>query len=261
MFLNPLSYALCAMTVLLAAIGLFKQSAWVKQLQRITTILTALVLLAAIIYRSIQMNFPALTNTFESLLIYSCLVLLIMIWYQFQKGWPFNQRLFFFTTFVALVLLLMASSPITDKNITPPVPALKSTWLILHVFFSFVGESFYVLSFVASLLVLRSVEDKKKKEFDHFAYVFTILGYSFFTVGALIFGSIWAEQAWGSYWSWDPKETWALITWLIYSFYLHYRMRSKEPNKLAWISIVGFLCTMFTFFGVNYLLKGLHSYI
>jgi len=78
---------------------------------------------------------------------------------------------------------------------------------------------------------------------------------------SIVLGAIWAEQAWGQYWSWDPKETWALITWLIYAVYLHlYRSREWRSNYARWMVIIGFLLVMFTFFGVNYLLPGMHSY-
>ena len=87
------------------------------------------------------------------------------------------------------------------------------------------------------------------------------IGYPVFTAGALVFGAIWAETAWGSWWSWDPKETWALITWLIYTAYLHTRLVKKMRGRTsALLAIIGFLATVFTFFGVNYLLSGLHSY-
>lgn len=80
-------------------------------------------------------------------------------------------------------------------------------------------------------------------------------------MGALIFGAIWAESAWGSYWSWDPKETWALVTWIVYTLYLHVRLIMKRSDRIvALISVVGFVFTIFTFLGVNYLLSGLHSY-
>jgi ABC-type transport system involved in cytochrome c biogenesis permease subunit len=73
---------------------------------------------------------------------------------------------------------------------------------------------------------------------------------------------IWAEQAWGSYWSWDPKETWALVTWLTYTLYLHLRFIRGARGKLtALVAVIGFILTMFTFFGVNYLMSGLHSYV
>lgn len=96
---------------------------------------------------------------------------------------------------------------------------------------------------------------------DRIVYTSIGIGYPIYTAGALIFGAVWAQYAWGSYWSWDPKETWALITWLVYTGYLHTRLVKKwRGNMTALLSIVGFAFTMFTFFGVNYLLSGLHSY-
>ncbi len=87
------------------------------------------------------------------------------------------------------------------------------------------------------------------------------MGYPLFTVGALIFGMVWAEKAWGRYWGWDPKETWALITFLVYSLFLHVRLtRGWQGTWIAVLSILGFLATLFTLFGVNLLLSGLHSY-
>jgi cytochrome c-type biogenesis protein CcsB len=86
-------------------------------------------------------------------------------------------------------------------------------------------------------------------------------GFPIFTLGGLIFGAIWADQAWGVYWSWDPKETWSLITWLVYAFYLHARLlRGWRGHKTAVVSIIGFIAVIFTYLGVNLLLSGLHSY-
>ena len=77
----------------------------------------------------------------------------------------------------------------------------------------------------------------------------------------MIIGAIWADQAWGAYWSWDPKETWAFVTWLIYVVYLHLRIRRELPGKTAAVvAVIGFVCVIFTYLGVNYLLPGLHSY-
>ncbi|HAE39621.1 MAG TPA: c-type cytochrome biogenesis protein CcsB [Candidatus Riflebacteria bacterium] len=96
---------------------------------------------------------------------------------------------------------------------------------------------------------------------DKLIYRAIALGYPLFTVGGLIFGMVWANKAWGRYWGWDPKETWALITFLVYSIYLHVRLaRGWNGTWTACISIVGFLVTMFTLFGVNFLISGLHSY-
>jgi len=77
----------------------------------------------------------------------------------------------------------------------------------------------------------------------------------------IITGAIWAEAAWGRYWAWDPKETWALITWIIYSIYLHLRIsKGWRGERAAWFSIIGFICVIFTYVGVNTLLPSLHSY-
>ena len=96
---------------------------------------------------------------------------------------------------------------------------------------------------------------------DDITYRSIAVGFPIFTLGGLIFGAIWADQAWGVYWSWDPKETWSLITWLIYAFYLHGRMmRGWKGKKVAIVAVIGFTAVIFTYLGVNLLLSGLHSY-
>ncbi|UCG78273.1 MAG: c-type cytochrome biogenesis protein CcsB [Nitrospirota bacterium] len=96
---------------------------------------------------------------------------------------------------------------------------------------------------------------------DEITYKAIAIGFPIFTLGGLIFGAIWADQAWGVYWSWDPKETWSLITWFFYAFYLHARlMRGWRGNKVAVVAVLGFIAVVFTYLGVNLLLSGLHSY-
>ena len=96
---------------------------------------------------------------------------------------------------------------------------------------------------------------------DEITYKSIAIGFPIFTLGGLIFGAVWAEQAWGVYWSWDPKETWSLITWFIYAFYLHGRMiRGWRGRKVAIVAVMGFMAVIFTYLGVNLLLSGLHSY-
>ena len=87
-----------------------------------------------------------------------------------------------------------------------------------------------------------------------------LIGFLMLSVG-IITGAVWAHSAWGTYWSWDPKETWSLITWFVYAAFLHARLvRGWEGKRVAILSIVGFTCVLFTYFGVNFLLRGLHSY-
>ncbi|MEW5746722.1 MAG: c-type cytochrome biogenesis protein CcsB [Nitrospirota bacterium] len=96
---------------------------------------------------------------------------------------------------------------------------------------------------------------------DDLTYKNIAIGFPIFTLGGLIFGAIWADQAWGRYWSWDPKETWSLITWFVYAFYLHARfLRGWRGANIAMVAVVGFISTIFTYLGVNLLLSGLHSY-
>jgi ABC-type transport system involved in cytochrome c biogenesis permease subunit len=158
---------------------------------------------------------------------------------------------------IAIILMMVASSPLIPKEALPPIPALRSNWLLLHVSFSFIGEAFFVVGFITAILFLATKDEKRRLDFDRLTYTTIGIGYVFFTAGALAFGAIWAEQAWGRWWSWDPKETWALVTWLVYTVYLHVRTDHEAQGFLpAVISVVGFLCTVFTFFGVNYLLPG-----
>ncbi|MEJ2183270.1 MAG: c-type cytochrome biogenesis protein CcsB [Nitrospirota bacterium] len=96
---------------------------------------------------------------------------------------------------------------------------------------------------------------------DEITYKSIAIGFPIFTLGGLIFGAIWADQAWGVYWSWDPKETWSLITWFVYAFYLHARLlRGWKGHKIAMVAVVGFVAVIITYLGVNLLLSGLHSY-
>lgn len=102
---------------------------------------------------------------------------------------------------------------------------------------------------------------KEPDTLDAVSYKFIAAGFAIFTIGGIVFGAIWAEQAWGRYWSWDPKETWAFITWCVYGIYLHGRLYGKWNKRIAGsIALIGFIITVFTYLGVNLLLSGLHSY-
>ena len=95
---------------------------------------------------------------------------------------------------------------------------------------------------------------------EDISYRMVLIGFLMLSVG-IITGAVWAHSAWGTYWSWDPKETWSLITWFVYAAFLHARLvRGWEGQRVAVLSIVGFACVLFTYFGVNFLLRGLHSY-
>ncbi|MBF9016855.1 MULTISPECIES: cytochrome c biogenesis protein CcsA [unclassified Oceanispirochaeta] len=261
MILSLVTYIWAGLSVLLQVISFFADSLRKRLLVPVLNLSASVLLLIVLIYRSVKINYVALTGTFESLLFYAFCIFLISGFYGLQKKVKVIQVIQFFATITALALLLVASSPLVSKDLNPPVPALQSAWLILHVAFSFIGEAFFAFSFITALMALFSKDEEKMKEYDVLTYRAIIVGYPVFTIGALLFGAIWAEAAWGAFWTWDPKETWALITWLFYSLYLHFRLFAKKGVRLcSWIAVIGFLSTLFTFFGVNYLLSGLHSY-
>ena len=240
---------------------LFKRPAKPDKVAPALMLASAAALLAVIAMRSVRIGFIALTSTYESLAFWAAVVCVVSFVYGRQRRLQYRPGVVFGATMLSVVMLAVASSPLIPKEALPPIPALRSGWLILHVSFTFVGEAFFVVSFVTALIFLSVKDGDRRLELDRLTYTAIAVGYPFFTAGALVFGAIWAEQAWGRWWSWDPKETWALVTWLVYTAYLHLRlvMRRKDavPSLLA---VVGFICTVFTFFGVNYLLPGLHSY-
>lgn len=150
--------------------------------------------------------------------------------------------------------------------IQPLVPALQSYWMKIHVPANFIGYgSFSLAAMVAAayLLAKRGILATRLPSLevlDDVMYKAIAVGFAFFTI-ATILGAMWAAEAWGGYWSWDPKETWALIVWLNYAAWLHLRMvKGLRGPVLAWWALVGLIVTTFAFLGVNMFLSGLHSY-
>ncbi len=210
-----------------------------------------------------------LSNLYESLIFFAWTLILLYLVVEWRTK---NKTIGAFATPLAFLAMAYASySPGISSNIQPLVPALKSNWLIAHVITCFFGYAAFGLAFGLSLMfLLKKLERPERQNFflriipdssllDELSYQMVVIGFLLLTLG-IITGSVWAHSAWGSYWSWDPKETWSLITWLVYAALLHSRMvRGWKGNKLATLCIVGFCCVLFTYFGVNYL-AGLHSY-
>lgn len=152
------------------------------------------------------------------------------------------------------------------NEIQPLVPALQSYWMKIHVPANFIGYGAFSLAAMvagAYLLAKHGVLTSRlpaSHVLDDLMYKAIAVGFAFFTI-ATILGAMWAAEAWGGYWSWDPKETWALIVWLNYAAWLHLRlMKGLRGTVLAWWALVGLLVTTFAFLGVNMFLSGLHSY-
>jgi cytochrome c-type biogenesis protein CcsB len=137
-----------------------------------------------------------------------------------------------------------------------PSPAIKILSWILSIF-----TLFLIWRYGSILKTVIGKFNLTSEILDEITYRSIATGFPIFTLGGLIFGAIWADQAWGVYWSWDPKETWSLITWFIYAFYLHSRMiRGWRGKKVAVVAVIGFMAVIFTYLGVNLLLSGLHAY-
>lgn len=259
--LGTAAFVLFLVSAAVQVVWLFRKDGRADPVTHLILLAAGVVLIADLVVRSFQTRFVALTSTYESLLFYAAALAFLCFAYRAQKRLTYRPLVTFGSTFTAIVLLAVASSPLVPKEALPPIPALQSGWLILHVSFSFIGEAFFAASFISALLFLATKDEGRRADLDRITYTAIAVGYPIFTAGALAFGAIWAEQAWGRWWSWDPKETWALVTWLVYTVYLHVRLIRKRRDALpAVLAAVGFLCTIFTFFGVNYLLPGLHSY-
>lgn len=221
----------------------------------------SLLLLAVTADRSLRIGFPAVTNTYESLVFFSAMVCALAFVLHLAVKASIVRFIGLGLTIFALALLMVSSSPLAPRGIQPPIPALQSLWLVLHVTVSFIGEAFFALGLISAIVYLLAPDKGRRDSADRLTYTSIAIGYPIFTVGALIFGAVWAEVAWGTWWSWDPKETWALITWLVYTAYLHTRLVRRLQGKVsAVLAIVGFAFTIFTFFGVNFLLSSLHGY-
>ncbi len=224
---------------------------------------------AGLIIRGVTARFMPVTNMYESLNFFSAAIVLA---YLVTENRLKNRVLGPFVLPVVFLLMAFSSLPSTSKEIVPLIPALQSQWLVWHVILSFIGESAFAVAFGAGIMFLireRAVTGSfaartfpASEVLDTLTYRAVAFGFPVFTLGALVFGAVWAKYAWGDYWTWDPKETWALITWIVYAVFLHVRItRGKRGRLIAWIAVAGFLATLFTLFGVNYLLSGLHSYM
>jgi len=207
-------------------------------------------------------------NMYESLVFFSWTAAILYIFVELK--YKENIIGVFATPLVFLAIAYASLSPDIDSKITPLIPALKSNWLIAHVIACFLGYAGFAVAFGFSIMYFVKPKNPDVKAIfaklpsldiiDELTYQMVVFGFLFLTIG-IITGAVWANSAWGTYWSWDPKETWSLITWIVYAVFLHLRMmRGWHGKNLAWVSIIGFMAVMFTYFGVNFILSGLHSY-
>jgi len=229
---------------------------------------------------SYQMGFghAPLSNMYESLVFFTWALGLMYLIVEFIYK---NRTLGTFAIPIAFGVIAFANfAGEISKDIKPLVPALQSNWLLAHVFTCFIGYAAFGIAAgigVMYLVKAKSEENRPKgkkgenvgglmgslpalRTIDDIIHKTIVFGFLWLS-GGIITGAVWANSAWGTYWSWDPKETWSLITWFVYAIALHARFTKGWGGKrIAWIAIIGFASVVFTYYGVNFWLSGLHSY-
>lgn len=213
-------------------------------------------------------GYAPLSNMYESLVFFAWSIAIFYLGLEYKYKNRFLGT--FAMPFAALVMML---AELKNPTITPLVPALQSNWLIAHVVTCFIGYAAFTVACGFGVMYLMKNREKSKntagkllsqlpplKIVDDIIHKTLFFGFLWLSAG-IITGAVWANSAWGTYWSWDPKETWSLITWFVYAAALHTRFtRGWGGKRIAWFAIIGFASVMFTYYGVNYLLPGLHSY-
>ncbi|MGH8752249.1 MAG: c-type cytochrome biogenesis protein CcsB [Burkholderiales bacterium] len=207
-----------------------------------------------------------ISNLYEVFILFCIITALLYLYYE-QRYATKQLGAFVLPVITAAVgFLLWYTFEREAQHIQPLVPALQSYWMKIHVPANFIGYGSFALAAMVGVAYLLAVNGRlaaylpQVEMLDDVMYKAIAVGFAFFTI-ATILGAMWAAEAWGGYWSWDPKETWALIVWLNYAAWLHIRLvKGLRGPLLAWWAVTGLLVTLFAFLGVNMFLTGLHSY-
>jgi cytochrome c-type biogenesis protein CcsB len=220
-----------------------------------------------------EIGYIPVSNLYEVFILFSIITGLIYLFYEAKYKSRALGGFVLLVISAAVAFLLWYAFERGAHEIQPLVPALQSYWMKIHVPANFVGYGAFALAaMVGVVYLIRNRGDQKNpggfaatrlpplEQLDDLMYKSIALGFGFFTI-ATVLGAMWAAEAWGGYWSWDPKETWALIVWLNYAAWLHMRFtKGWRGTPMAWWAIVGLFVTLFAFLGVNMFLSGLHSY-
>ena len=255
------------------------------QVSKILVLISNFIFALTLLLRWINENYFPLSNLYESLIFLSWGISTIHLFIEFQTksrliGSIATPITFFLAGFSSLTL------PTDMQKALPLVPSLQSTWLMMHVTMMMISYATLIIGSLLSLLYLAFITFNFQNPqrivtttsndtilsksslsklsllqiVDIWSYRIIGLGFPFLTIG-IISGAVWANEAWGSYWSWDPKETWALITWIVFAIYLHSRLlKGWQGKQAAILGSCGFFVIWICYLGVNFLGKGLHSY-
>jgi len=244
-----------------------------KNLAWVGTLSANLILFFILASRWLTSGYFPLSNLYESLLFLSWCLLFILKLIESKT----KSKLIGAVVVPIILLIISFATLILPKPMqysSPLVPSLQSNWLMMHVSMMMFSYSILILGSLLSILMLVLIKTKNTNfslnslatnknlinNLDNWSYRTIGLGFPLLTIG-IISGAVWANEAWGSYWSWDPKETWALITWLIFAAYIHARLsKGWEGEKAAILGSCGFFVVWVCYLGTNFLGQGLHSY-
>lgn len=290
---------LFAMIVYWVNLSLFSNSSLLSKVGRVSTSVANIILFFILCSRWIVAGYFPLSNLYESLLFLTWVLLTVYLYLETKTKSKLIGSVLIPVTLLISGFANLTLSPEMQKS-SPLVPALQSNWLMMHVSMMLLSYGTLIMGSLLCLLFLvisrykdidlKAMDNsslplynimldyyeakvvspsteiselgklKLLQSLDNWSYRIIGLGFPFLTIG-IISGGVWANEAWGSYWSWDPKETWALITWLVFASYLHARItKGWEGKKAAILGSLGFFVIWICYLGVNFLGKGLHSY-
>jgi cytochrome c-type biogenesis protein CcsB len=222
-----------------------------------------------VVYRCLVFKSFAVSGLYESLSFFAWIIVLVYLIFEFRYR-QHTDGIFV----MPLAVSLMAYAAALNSDVKPLPAVLRSQWMAIHVTLCFLSYACFTLAFCFAVMYIWQEKELKSRKVDVFffrlpalefldrlGYRAIVFGFVFLSLG-IVSGSIWAQKAWGNYWSWDPKETFSLILWLLYLVYLHGRLMSLwRGKKSANLAIIGFAIMLFTYLGVSFLLPGLHSYL
>lgn len=276
-FLGYTTFIYLAATFFYAALVIFR----IEKLGLFATTLTIIAVLTNSIgiglrwVESYQLGigYVPLSNMYESLVFFAWSIAVVYLAIEY-----IHKTRYLGVCVISFAFLAMAYASFSaefSKDIKPLLPALQSNWLVAHVITCFIGYAAFAIACGLAILYLikrnshggtpekshaPGATGPNLTQLDIIIYRMIVFGFLWLTAG-IITGAVWANSAWGTYWSWDPKETWSLITWFIYALALHARYtRNWDGTRMALVALVGFVSVIFTYYGVNFLLSGLHSY-
>lgn len=258
-YLLDASFILLLLAIVVSLLMLWKPGPFLLKMNSLLFLMATIALTLAIVLKGIGAGRLPFASMYEFTLLCIWGILLFSLILRRRMQMPG----FDLAAGILLVLLLSLSSILPSES-RPLMPALQSNWLHFHVATAVIAYGCFGVAFCLGLIYLikaQAQQEEELKYLDGLSYRVVVAGFIFLSL-VIVTGAVWAEEVWGNWWTWDPKETWSFITWLVYAAYLHARRSYDWKGKRSAImGVAGFIAVLFTLFGVSFLLPGLHSYI